>query len=165
MTLGLDASTSTCGWAFAENGQILDCGFIDTKKLETTKEKSAYIISELDKNKYIKNVDTINLEAALSGFAFGRSSQQVIVKLARFNAVFEYILGEHYKLKINLLDVNTVRKKLFGKCRIKGMKPKDFVKAQLALQMDISKWDKVKKKGSWDERNSDTYDAIVMALY
>jgi Holliday junction resolvasome RuvABC endonuclease subunit len=165
MTLGLDASTSTCGWAFAENNVILDCGFIDTSKLVTVKEKSMFIIDILDKNPLIKKIDKINLEAALSGFAFGRSSQQVIVKLARFNAVFEYILEDHYNQKINLLDVNTVRKKLFGKCRIKGMKPKDFVKAQLSLIMDLKKWDKFKKKGSWDDRNSDTYDAIVIALY
>ena len=30
MTLGLDASTSTVGWAVAENGKIIDAGFLDT---------------------------------------------------------------------------------------------------------------------------------------
>lgn len=164
--LGLDSSTSVTGWAFNENGKILDAGFIDTKKFETTKEKTYQVISDLSKNHLIEKIEYINLEAALSGFAGGFTSQQTIITLARHNAVFAYILEEHYKKKVNLLSVNTMRKQLFGKCRIKGIKSKDFVKSELeTLYPDVSKFTVFNKKGNWDERNSDMYDGIVASLY
>ena len=164
--LGLDSSTSVTGWAFSDNGVIIDAGFIDTKKFETTKEKTYHVISVLEKNKLIKSVEYINLEAALSGYAGGFTSQQTIITLARHNAVFAYIIEEHFKLKVNLLSVNTMRKQLFGKCRIKGIKSKDFVKMELErLIPDITKFVTLNKKGNWDERNGDMYDGIVCALY
>lgn len=166
MILGFDASTTTCGWAFWDNNTIQDCGFIDISKEQTNKAKIALVISTLDTHPLIKNVKIINLEAALSGFAGGFTSQQVIIKLARFNALFEYIVGEHWNIPINLLSVNTMRKKAFGKCRIKGIKSKEFVQMQLLQKFpDLAKWDKVKKNGKWDDRNADMYDAIVTAMY
>lgn len=62
--LGLDSSTSVTGWAFSDNGVIIDAGFIDTKKFETTKEKTYHVISVLEKNKLIKSVEYINLESS-----------------------------------------------------------------------------------------------------
>jgi len=164
--LGLYSSTSTTGWSFCENGKILSAGFVDTKKLETTKEKTFHVISVLEKIKEIEKFDQINLEAALSGFAGGFTSQQVIITLARHNAVFAYIIEEHFKKKVNLLSVNTMRKQLFGKCRIKGIKSKDFVKQELeSLVPDVVKFTVQNKKGNWDERNGDMYDAVVAGLY
>lgn len=164
--LGLDSSTSVTGWAFCENGIILDAGFVDTKKFDTTKEKTFVVVSELQKNQYIKQMTQINLEAALSGFAGGFTSQQVIITLARHNAVFAYIVEEHFKCSVNLLSVNTIRKQLFGKCRIKGVKSKEFVKSELeSLMPDIKKFTVLNKKGNWDERNGDMYDAIVASCY
>ena len=164
--LGLDSSTSTTGWSFCENGKILSAGFIDTKKLETTKEKTFHVISCLEKTNEIKRFDEINLEAALSGFAGGFTSQQVIITLARHNAVFAYIIEDHFKKKVNLLSVNTIRKQLFGKCRIKGIKSKDFVRQELeSLVPDVIKFITQNKKGNWDERNGDMYDAVVASLY
>ena len=164
--LGLDSSTSVTGWAFSKDGKVLDAGYIDTKKFETTKEKTFVVISELEKNPLIKDVTIINLEAALSGFAGGFTSQQVIITLARHNAVFAYIIEEHFKVKVNLLSVNTMRKQLFGKCRIKGIKSKEFVKSELeSLCPDVIKFTVLNKKGNWDERNGDMYDGIVCALY
>lgn len=164
--LGLDSSTSVTGWAFSDSGVILDAGFIDTKKFETTKEKTYHVIGVLEKNKLMKSVECINLEAALSGYAGGFTSQQTIITLARHNAVFAYIIEEHFKLKVNLLSVNTMRKQLFGKCRIKGIKSKDFVKMELEkLIPDIKKFVVLNKKGNWDEKNGDMYDGVVCALY
>jgi hypothetical protein len=168
MKLGLDASTTTCGWAFFDeiSFEVKDCGFLDISKQTTNKEKSTFVIDFLNKNSLIKSITAINLEAALSGFAGGFTSQQVIIKLARFNAVFEYIISEQYKIPVNLINVTTIRKKAFGKCREKGMKPKVFVKERLELLVpDLNKWDVYKKSGKWDDRNSDTYDAIVTAMY
>lgn len=164
--LGLDSSTSVTGWAFSKDGKVLSAGFIDTKKFSSTKEKTYYVISVLEKNELINQINHINLEAALSGFAGGFTSQQTIITLTRHNAVFEYILNEHFKKQINLLSVNTMRKQLFGKCRIKGVKSKDFVKQELeSLIPDIVNFTVKNKKGNWDERNGDMYDAIVAGLY
>jgi hypothetical protein len=164
--LGLDSSTSTTGWSFCENGKILSAGFVDTKKFETTKEKTFHVISVLEKVKEIEKFEHINLEAALSSFAGGFTSQQVIITLARHNAVFAYIIEEHFNRKVNLLSVNTMRKQLFGRCRIKGIKSKDFVKQELeSLYPDVIKFTVLNKKGNWDERNSDMYDAIVASFF
>ena len=114
---------------------------------------------------HLKHVTEVNLEAALSGFAGGRTSQQVIIKLARFNALFEYIISEETGLKVNLCNVNTMRKQLFGKSRVKGIKPKDYVKMNIGVHIDVSKYDKKRPKGGLDDRNGDMYDAIVCALY
>lgn len=166
VVLGLDSSTSVTGWAFAENKKILSAGFIDTKKLTTTKEKTLYVISVLEQDNNISKMSHINLEAALSGFAGGFTSQQVIITLTRHNAVFAYILEEYFKKKVNLVSVTTSRKHLFGKCRMSGIKPKNFVKLQLeTLIPDVIKFTKRNKKGNWDERNSDMYDAVVCAMY
>jgi hypothetical protein len=165
MILGLDASTSTVGWAFSDNGKIVDAGFLDISKKETNKEKAFFVLDHLRSTTHLKHVTEVNLEAALSGFAGGRTSQQVIIKLTRFNALFEYIISEEMRLKINLCNVNTMRKQLFGKSRVKGIKPKDYVKMNIGVHIDVSKYDKKRPKGGRDERNGDMYDAIVCALY
>ena len=165
MILGLDASTSTVGWAFSDSGKIVEAGFLDISSHETNKEKAFFVLDYLRSTLLLKHVTEVNLEAALSGFAGGRTSQQVIIKLARFNAVFEYIISEETGLKVNLCNVNTMRKQLFGKSRVQGIKPKEYVKMNIVSHLDVSKYDKKKPKGGWDERNNDMYDAVVCALY
>lgn len=164
MILGLDASTSTIGWAYTTGSIIHSAGFVDIKKCESSKEKSLKLILELESQPLLSEVKEIHLEAALSGFSGGFTSQQVIIKLSRFNAVFEYILAERWALPVKLWNVNTARKKVFGKCREKGIKSKEFVKMNLERLHDIHKFDILNKKGSPDVRNGDMYDAIVLSL-
>ncbi len=164
ITLGLDASTRTVGWAFWNGIAIIDAGFIDLSKLETNKEKAFHVVSILESNPNTMVTSKINLEAALSGFFRGRTSQQTIIKLARFNAVFEYIVSEHWKIPVNLVGVTTARKSVFGKCRVKGVDPKEYVKQQLALRMDLKKFDKINRIGNVDAHCGDMYDAMVMAM-
>ena len=45
VTLGLDISTTTVGYAFTENKKILDMGFIDIKKYKTHKDKSFFVLT------------------------------------------------------------------------------------------------------------------------
>jgi hypothetical protein len=45
------------------------------------------------------------------------------------------------------------------------MKAKEFVKANIVNFVDVTKFDQKKKKGSWDDRNGDMYDAMVCALF
>lgn len=163
--LGLDASTSTVGYAFNKDGKIIEASFIDIKKLETNKEKSFKVIEVLNASKHITEASKIVLEAALSGFIGGSTSQQTVIKLARFNAVFEYILSEYYHIPIILSSVMTMRKTVFGKCRVPGIKSKDFVKLMLEHKYPyVSDFLVKTKKGTLDIKNGDMYDAIVCAL-
>lgn len=165
MTLGFDASTSTVGFSFYNGIDVVDAGFIDISKLETNKEKSFYIIEELEKNENISFIKKVNLEAALFGFMGGKTSQQTIIKLARFNAVFEYIISERWAVPVNLISVMTARKKVLGKARVKGMTGKEYVSQQINTRFpQFHKFDKMNKKGMPDIRNEDVYDAIIISL-
>ena len=122
--LGIDGSTTTIGWAINDDKVIKDCGFIDISKKKINKDKSLSLISVI---KPITDLHHINLESPLFGFGFGKSSQQTIVKLVKFNAILEYILSEELNLPINLINVNTARKSVLGKAWIKGISPKEYV--------------------------------------
>ena len=166
MICAFDASTTTCGFAFYDGTVIADAGFIDISKYSTNKEKVLHVISIMDANPLIKSLNTINLEAALSGFAGGRTSQQVVIMLARFNAVFEYIISEHYNIPVNLIGASTARKQVLGKSFIKGMKAKEYVKLELPkLHPEIISFDKLNNKKAWNVKNSDMYDAAIIAIF
>ncbi len=165
MILGLDASTTVCGWAFFDGTTISDAGFIDISKEETNKSKARLIIANLSDHSKFPLITEVKLEAALSGFMGGRTSQQVIIKLARFNAVLEYILGEELKVPVTLVGASTARKKVLGKAFIKGMKSKEYVRQELPKKVpDLSRFDQKNRNGEWNVKNGDMYDAIVIAM-
>ena len=163
--LGLDISTSCVGYAFTQDKKILDMGFIDIKKETTPKEKVFKVLGFLNKSSYIDEVHDINVEDNLSGFAGGRTSQQVIVKLAKFNAVLCFQLEEVFDMEIHNINPMTARKNVFGKARIKGIKAKEFVKGQVEKLYETKKWCKTTTRGNWDKRNIDAYDGLVMSLF
>ena len=165
VTLGLDISTNCVGYAFTKDKEILDMGFIDIKKFKTYREKAFFILSKLDKNKYIDGVEKIYVEDNLSGFAGGRTSQQTIVKLAKFNAILCFIIEDTFEVEVKNINPMTARKNVFGKARVKGIKAKDFVKRQVENLYDTSKWCKETSRGNWDKRNIDMYDGLVMSLF
>ena len=164
VTLGLDASTTCVGYAFTEDKKILDMGFIDIKKEKTPKDKVQKVLEFINNSSYIDNVYDINIEDNLSGFAGGRTSQQVIIKLAKFNAILCFML-ENFEFNVYSINPMTARKQVFGKARIKGMKAKDLVKMKIEEMYDTSKWCKKTKTGLWDKRNIDMYDGLVMSLF
>ena len=163
--LGLDASTTCVGYAFTEDKKILDMGFIDIKKETTPKEKVEKVLGFLNESPYIDNVVDINVEDNLSGFAGGRTSQQVIVKLAKFNAILCFMLEQIFDIEVNSINPMTARKNVFGKARVKGMKAKDLVKLKIEEMYNTKKWCKHTSRGNWDKRNIDMYDGLVMSLF
>ena len=165
VTLGLDISTTCVGYAFTKDKKILDMGFIDIKKEKTPKEKVFKVLDFINKSSYIDDVYDINVEDNLSGFAGGRTSQQVIVKLAKFNAVLCFVLEDMMDMEVHNINPMTARKNVFGKARIKGIKAKDFVKMKIEEMYDTKKWCKHTTRGNWDKRNIDMYDGLVMALF
>jgi hypothetical protein len=165
MILGLDASTTTCGWAMLNGGAILDADFIDLSKFETNKDKVFHIIEPLTALPSMAQLTEIKLEAALSGFMHGRTSQQVVIKLARFNAILEYVLEQKLKVPVCLISANTARKKVLGKAFVKGMTAKEYVKEELPKKFpDITKYFKLNKRGNYDKRNEDLMDAIIISM-
>ena len=164
VTLGLDASTTCVGYAFTEDKKILDMGFIDIKKEKTPRDKVQKVLEKLNESSYINDVLNINIEDSLSGFAGGRTSQQVIIKLAKFNAILCFML-EHFEYKVHNINPMTARKNVFGKARVKGKKAKEFVQEEVEKMYNTSKWCKETTRGNWDKRNIDMYDGLVMSLY
>ena len=165
VTLGLDISTSCVGYAITENKKILDMGFIDIKKFTTYKEKAFYVLTCINKSSYIDKGEKVYVEDNLSGFAGGRTSQQVIVKLAKFNAVLCFVIEDAIDIEVKNVNPMTARKQAFGKARVKGVKAKDFVKRQVEELYDTKKWCKHTSRGNWDKRNIDAYDGLVMSLF
>ena len=164
VTLGLDASTTCVGYAFTEDKKILDMGFIDIKKEKTPKDKVQKVLDFLHQISYIDDVDNINIEDNLSGFAGGRTSQQVIIKLAKFNAILCFML-ENFEYNVNSINPMTARKQVFGKARVKGKKAKEFVQEEIEKMYNTNKWCKETARGNWDKRNIDMYDGLVMSLF
>ena len=164
VTLGLDASTTCVGYAFTDDKKILDMGFIDIKKEKTPKDKVQKVLEFLNNSSYIDEVMDINIEDNLSGFAGGRTSQQVIIKLAKFNAILCFML-ENFEYNVNSINPMTARKQVFGKARVKGKKAKEFVQEEIEKMYNTNKWCKETARGNWDKRNIDMYDGLVMSLF
>ena len=165
MVLGLDVSTSCVGYAFTKDKKIIDMGFIDLKKQKTPKEKTFFVLTHLSKSPYIDKIEKINIEDNLSGFSGGRTSQQVIVKLAKFNAILGFVIEEEFGVEVENINPNTARKQVFGKARVKGVPAKEYVKIKIEEKYDTKKWCKITTRGNWDKRNIDAYDGLVMSLY
>ena len=162
--LGIDASTTTVGYAFTEDKKILEMGFIDIKKQQTPKNKTFFVLTQLHKSPYIDKIGKINIEDSLSGFMGGRTSQQVIVKLAKFNAILSFVLEEEFDVEVENINPSTARKRVFGKARLKGVKAKDYVKQKIEEMYDTKKWCITTTRGNFDKRNIDAYDGLVMSL-
>ena len=160
--IGLDASTTTVGYAFVEDKTVIDMGFIPIQKEKTIRDKvqlTMDTITELDP------FDKIYIEDNLSGFSRGRTSQQTIIKLAKFNAVLTYCLEFAFGEIVEGVNPMTARKQLFGKAREQGKTAKEFVKEQINCLYSLEEYVKLTKTGLWDKRNMDSYDALVCALY
>ena len=66
---------------------------------------------------------------------------------------------------MNLLNVNTARKKVFGKASVKGMKPKEYVEAMIpSVVPNVDDFTVLNKIGNVDKKMGDVWDAMVIAL-
>ena len=164
-TIGLDASTTTVGYAFVEDKKILDVGFIPIHKESTIRDKVKATMDAVTALDPFDDVDKIYIEDSLSGFMRGRTSQQTIIKLAKFNAVLTYCLEFAYGEIVEGINPMSARKSLFGKARVKGVSAKDFVKKEINRLYSLDEYVKLTPTGLWDKRNMDGYDALVCALY
>ena len=163
--LGLDASTTTVGYAFVDGKEIVTMGFIPIQKEDTIRDKVKLTLDTITSVDPFDRVEQIYIEDSLSGFMRGRTSQQTIIKLAKFNAVLVYCLEFAYGEIVDGVNPMTARKHLFGKSRVKGLSAKDFVKKEINCLYSLEEYVKLTPTGLWDKRNMDGYDALVCALY
>ena len=163
--LGLDASTTTVGYAFVDGKDIVTMGFVPIQKEKTIRDKVQLTMDTITELDPFDQVERIYIEDSLSGFSRGRTSQQTIIKLAKFNAVLTYCLEFAYGEIVDGVNPMTARKHLFGKARKQGVTAKDFVKKEINCLYNLEEYVKLTKTGLWDKRNMDAYDALVCALY
>ena len=163
--LGLDASTTTVGYAFVDGSEVIDLGFIPIQKEKSIRDKVQLTMDTITELDPFDQVEQIYIEDSLSGFSRGRTSQQTIIKLAKFNAVLVYCLEFAYGEIVDGINPMTARKNLFGKARKQGVTAKDFVKKEINCLYNLEEYVKLTKTGLWDKRNMDAYDALVCALY
>jgi len=166
ITLGLDASTKVIGWAAVESSaqKLIDAGFVDISKISKNSDKANHFIEIIDSKPWIKQVNRINVECALSGFS-GGSRTQIIIMLHRWSAVFCHILEQHYHLEPHLVNASTMRKQLFGKACARGIKPKQFVQEQMEKIVDLTPWMHYNNRNTPDARMADLRDGVVAAFF
>ena len=144
---------------------IVTMGFIPIQKEKTIRDKVQLTMDTITQLDPFDKIEQIYIEDNLSGFMRGRTSQQTIIKLAKFNAVLVYCLEFAYGEIVNGVNPMTARKHLFGKARKQGVTAKDFVKEEINCLYNIEEYVKLTPTGLWDKRNMDSYDALVCALY
>jgi len=138
--LGLDASTTTVGYAFVDGKEIVTMGFIPIQKEDTIRDKVRLTMDTITELDPFEKVEQIYIEDSLSGFMRGRTSQQTIIKLAKFNAVLVYCLEFAYGEIVEGINPMTARKHLFGKARVKGVSAKDFVKKEINCLYNLEEY-------------------------
>lgn len=98
MIYGWDISTSIIGLCvFTNSGEFERSFFLDLRKVEGQLAKADAFSSWLRDN-FLLQRGTENyhfIEERLGGFAGGRTSAQVLMKLAQFNAIVSYIIWNH----------------------------------------------------------------------
>ena len=161
----MDASTTTVGYAFVDGKDIVTMGFVPIQKEKTIRDKVQLTMDTITGMDPFDEIERIYIEDSLSGFSRGRTSQQTIIKLAKFNAVLTYCLEFAYGEIVDGVNPMTARKHLFGKARKQGVTAKDFVKEEINCLYNLEEYVKLTKTGLWDKRNMDAYDALVCALY
>ena len=163
--LGLDASTTTVGYAFVDGKDIVTMGFVPIQKEKTIRDKVQLTMDTITGMDPFDEIERIYIEDSLSGFSRGRTSQQTIIKLAKFNAVLTYCLEFAYGEIVDGVNPMTARKHHFGKARKQGITAKYVVKKEINCLYNLEEYVKLTKTGLWDKRNMDAYDALVCALY
>ena len=76
--LGLDASTTTVGYAFVDGKEIVTMGFIPIQKEETIRDKVEFTMKEITKVDPFNQVEQIYIEDSLSGFMRGRTRKTIL---------------------------------------------------------------------------------------
>ncbi len=159
--IGLDCSSKKMG-----------VGIVDVKSKELLK----YETVKLDADSMFKNVEIIEewfypiepqyiiqeivIEDYLMGFS-GGTSQHTLMLLCQINTLLEFTLMKK-QFSVRKINVQTARKEVFGKARVNGKKPKEYVFEQvMKLYPEIII--ELGRTGKPKAGTDDFLDAIVLA--
>ncbi|MEO6305298.1 MAG: hypothetical protein ABIP51_19210 [Bacteroidia bacterium] len=143
-----------------DDKNIILLDYLSLKDYKTLNEKSIIFkekISELIE-KY--KITEIIIEHFLMSFASGRTSKKVLILLAQWNGIVQYILfNEFPNVSVTLMNVRTARKRAVGVIP-KGINGKEFVRE---FYMKKNLWEFPKnKKGNLIKEVEDMLDAVVL---
>ena len=163
MILGLDCSTSICGWTLLDShGFLVDISYLNFKKQKDLYEKLEMFrewLLEIDKR---YEIDKVFIEEPL--MVHNKSMAQVISKLQRFNGMISGAVFSDIFIKPILINASHARKL----CEIKLLRGQNTKEIVLDFVKDLNiisveKWEK-KKTGKNKETNFDMADSYIIAL-
>lgn len=141
MILGLDISTSTTGYCIFNEDGILHIGYICLKKHKDIFQKSAEIKRAMQDIKEKFDIKEIAVEQNLQAFRPGLSSAAILMKLAQFNGIVQWICYEVFNIPAISLNVNSARKTVGLKIKRKDvLTTKEQVLKWATLQETSIKW-------------------------
>lgn len=98
MIYGWDVSTSIIGLAmFEDDGKFVKHASLDMRKIDGQIAKTDAFKTWITKLEFVNSFDTNFhfVEERLGGFSGGRTSTQVLMKLAQINALISYVIWMH----------------------------------------------------------------------
>ena len=161
--LGLDCSTTVCGWTVLNDDTSFDSvGYLDFKKFEDLYDKADYFVEFLRDLTQKKNITKVFIESP--AMVYSTSTAQIISLLQRFSGIISYSIWNTTGIKPVLISSHESRKA----CGIKvprGCDTKQFIweniKARNVIPEEL--WI-FKKTGRPKDFCYDMADSYVVAL-
>lgn len=108
--LGLDISTAIIGWTILKDGELVDIGHIDLRKLpRNIWVKAKYAKTELEAMCLGRDIDHLVIEDPVAKFTKGKSSAHTIMLLASFNALCSWFMIEGTGITPTYIAANHAR--------------------------------------------------------
>lgn len=172
--LGLDLSTSCCGYCVIESDDrsIVELGHISLKNVEGLFNKVDFVVPKITALMIGLNVSKCYVEEAVMMFTMGMSSAQTILTLAKFNALISYhVRNQLGDANVAWVKPNEARKTcgllMTTKKKAGGLSVKEQCFNQLSAPNGLLshiRWD-MTKTGKVKPESFDRADAFVVAYF
>ena len=112
MILGLDISTSICGFAVIDKlGMLVHHTSLDLRKEKNIFAKCELFIEKLqDIRKTYYGIDEVYIEQSLHMFMTGKSSAKTLSLLTRFNGMISWVCYEEFRKEPKYISAGSARK-------------------------------------------------------
>jgi hypothetical protein len=165
MILGLDLSTTICGWCLLDKqGKYVDAGYIQFDKTHNLYQKMLHLHDQIVleyRLSWLRELTHVFIEEPV--LMFGKSTAHVISLLQRFNGMSCAMLALNLHLNPILVNASHARK-LCDIKKIKDKKAKDtvFEHVKASGVFPEEKWE-FKKSGEIKDCCKDMTDAYIVA--
>lgn len=146
--LGIDVSTSIIGYTILDSeGKMMVADSCILNKKYSNVEKAMQFSEVLKDLKELFNITAVWIEEPFVAFASGRSSAQVISKLASFNGMVQFTCFNSFGFEPSMINVSHARKIVGIKLK-RGHDTKEIVLAWVKPKLPGYEWPvKVLKSG------------------